>query len=69
MLRGEDEKSSRLRRKFLADNSFDALEVSAVWDSDVRSPKCLLAMLVTAYNALQSKTVKWENKKMKKNPF
>ncbi len=37
----------------MADNSFDVLEVTAVWGSDVRSPKCLLAMLVAAYNALQ----------------
>jgi len=53
MLRGEDENSLRLRRKFEADNGFDALEVTAVWGSDARSPNCLLAMLVAAYNALQ----------------
>jgi hypothetical protein len=53
MLLGEDESSLRLRRKFEADNGFDALEVTAVWGSDARSPNCLLAMLVAAYNALQ----------------
>jgi hypothetical protein len=45
-----------LSRFFLGYNRFDTLEVTVVWSSNARSPQCLVAMLVSAYNSLQ-----WNN--------
>ena len=43
----------KLSRNFLGYNRFDTLEVTVVWSSNARSPQCLVAMLVSAYNSLQ----------------